>query len=134
MPFFLPKTSHNVRSYLSDVEDTHFPAFAARHDQFVANATTHTGMLLDRFGRVGEDASRWGQRAVEGVGTATGLRVGEAVRKEQEKVEKVKERLERETQPAQVERVGYVVEQRPVAEVVVPVAPSPGRQQVKREV
>ncbi len=134
MPLFLPKTSHNIRTYLSDVEDEYFPDFAAGHDQFLANATTHTGQFLDRFGRVGEEAKGLGRRAVKGVENATGLKVGEAVRRGQERVEREKERLERDPHVGQVEMVGYVVEQRPVAEIVVPVAESPSRERVKRMV
>jgi len=104
MPYFLPKTSHNIRTYLSDVENELVPEFAARHDQILATASTHTEMLLRRFGRFGE------------------------------RVEKEKNRLERNDMPAAVETVGYVVEQRPVAEVVVPVAPSPAREKVERDV
>lgn len=134
MPLFLPKTSHSIRTYLSDVEDEYFPDFAAGHDQFLANATTNTGQFLDRFGRVGEEAKGLGRRAVKGVENATGLKVGEAVRRGQERVEREKERLERDPHVGQVEMVGYVVEQRPVAEIVVPVAESPSRERVKRMV
>lgn len=70
---------------------------------------------------------------MEGVENATGLKVGEAVRR----AEAEKERLQQERQPRQaveVETVGYVVEQKPVAEIVVPVAPSPGREKVRRMV
>lgn len=134
MPYFLPKTSHNIRTYLSDVENELVPEFAARHDQILATASTHTEMLLRRFGRFGEHAGRLGRRAVEGVESTTGLKVGEAVRRSQERVEKEKNRLERNDMPAAVETAGYVVEQRPVAEVVVPVAPSPAREKVERDV
>jgi len=133
MPYFLPKTSHKIRSYLSDVEDEYFPGFAAQHDQFLANASTHTQQFLSRFGRVGEGAKGLGQRAVEGVENATGLKVGEAVRRGQERVEREKEKGH-EVLPLEVKTVGYVVEQKPVAEIVVPVAPTPAKERVKREV
>lgn len=125
-PYFLPKTSHNVRKYLSNLEDKHFPEFAARHDHFVQTGVAHWGMLWGRIEDATEDAREWGHRAVEGVERTTGLRLGEAV----SKVEKEKERLvEQERQravavPAQkYETVGYVVEQKPVAEIVAPMEP-----------
>lgn len=74
-----------------------------------------------------------GQRAVEGVENATGLKVGEAVRRGQERVEREKEKGH-EVLPLEVKTVGYVVEQKPVAEIVVPVAPTPAKERVKREV
>ncbi|OXC64604.1 hypothetical protein AYX13_06029 [Cryptococcus neoformans] len=126
-PYFLPKTSHNVRKYLSNLEDKHFPEFAARHDHFVQTGVAHWGMLWGRIEDATEDAREWGHRAVEGVERTTGLRLGEAV----SKVEKEKERLvEQERQravavPAQkYETVGYVVEQKPVAEIVAPMEPT----------
>ncbi|WVQ80733.1 hypothetical protein IAT38_002838 [Cryptococcus sp. DSM 104549] len=123
-PYFLPKTSHNIRSYLSAVEDKNFPEFAAKHDHIVGTGVAHWGQLWSRVGEAGEDAREWGHRAVEGVEKTTGLRLGEAV----SKVEREKERLVQEKKavavPAQkYETVGYVVEQKPVAEVVVPVEP-----------
>ena len=136
MPYFLPKTSRNIRSYLSEVEDHHFPSFAAKHDQFTANATTHTEQLVIRFGRVSEDASRFGRRAVQSVEDATGLKVGEAVKRGQEKVEREKQRQMKDDQAqvGQVEKLGYVVEQKPVAEIVVPVTPTRNMEQPKRYV
>ncbi|WWD17212.1 hypothetical protein CI109_101650 [Kwoniella shandongensis] len=125
-PYFLPKTSHNIRKYLSDVEDKHFPEFAARHDHFVGTGIAHFGMLRSRIEDAGEDARQWGHKAFEGVEQTTGLRVGEVV----SRVEKEKERVQAQqaTTVGQQEykTVGYVVEQKPVAEVVVPVSPEEG--------
>lgn len=125
-PYFLPKTSHNIRQYLSNLEDKHLPEFAAKHDHFVQTGIAHWGMLWGRIEDATGDAREWGHRAVEGVERTTGLRLGEAV----SKVEKEKERLvEQERQravavPAQkYETVGYVVEQKPVAEIVAPMEP-----------
>lgn len=124
MPYFLPKTSHNIRQYLSEVEDKQFPEFAARHDQIMATSESHFQMLKDRVGGAGQEVSSWGKNAVEGIERNTGLKVGDVVRRGQEAAGKVRDELERKAPPAstQVERVGYVVEQKPVAELVRPVA------------
>ncbi|WVN88389.1 uncharacterized protein L203_103596 [Cryptococcus depauperatus CBS 7841] len=120
-PYFLPKTSHNIRGYFSKLEDKYFPEFAAKHDHFVQTGVAHSSMLWSRLGNATEDAREWGHNAVEGMEKTTGLKLGEAM----SKVER--ERLEQEKQKAiaapvqRFETVGYVVEQKPVAEVVVPV-------------
>ncbi|KAK8864482.1 hypothetical protein IAR55_001732 [Kwoniella newhampshirensis] len=134
-PYFLPKTSHNIRQYLSDVEDKRFPEFAARHDHFVGTGLAHFGMLRSRIEDVGEDAREWGHKAFQGVEKTTGLRVGEVV----SRVEKEKERLlaqQAKSAPIpqggeqEYKTIGYVVEQKPVAEVVVPVAPEQGAKRI----
>lgn len=118
-PYFLPKTSHNIRAYLSDLEDKHFPELAARQDRFLSTASSHMEMTLDRLRGAEEGARVWGAKAVEGVENATGLRVADAVRKGQDKVEKEKAKLQGIAEQ-KLETVGYVVEQRPVAEIVRP--------------
>jgi organizing structure protein 2 len=123
MPYFLPKTSHNIRQYLSQVEDRHFPEFAARHDQIMATSESHFEMLKDRVGGAGKDMSNWSKSAVEGIERNTGLKVGDVVRRGQEAAGKVRNEIETKlpSEGAKLERVGYVVEQKPVAELVRPV-------------
>ncbi|TYJ54147.1 hypothetical protein B9479_005245 [Cryptococcus floricola] len=122
-PYFLPKTSHNIRSYFSNLENKHFPEFAAKHDHIVQTGIAHTSGLFYRIGDAAEDAREWGHKAVEGVEKTTGLRLGEAV----SRVEKEQGRLAEQKAVAvpvqKYETVGYVVEQKPVAEVVAPVEP-----------
>lgn len=123
MPYFLPKTASNIRQYLSDVEDRHFPEFAARHDQIMSTSASHWEMLKDRVGGASQDVSAWSKNAVEGIERNTGLKVGEVVRRGQEAAGKVRSEIEGKV-PAQgvaLEKVGYVVEQKPVAEIVRPV-------------
>ena len=126
MPYFLPKTSHNLRGYLSDLEDEHFPTFANRHDQMYTQVGMHWDMLRHRLGSAGNDAKGWGSKAVEGIESSTGLRVGDIVRKGKDKVEMQKERVQGRLkvgeEPVQLETVGYVVETKPVAEIVAPIA------------
>jgi organizing structure protein 2 len=124
MPYFLPKTSHNIRQYLSEVENRQFPELAARHDQIMATSESHWEMLKDRVGGASQDMSSWSKNAVEGIERNTGLKVGDVVRRGQEAAGKVRNELERKAPPAEtkVERVGYVVEQKPVAELVRPVS------------
>lgn len=118
-PYFLPKTSANVRAYLSDTEDRLVPEFAASHDRINAAVSMHWEMLKDRLGRAGEEAQSLSRRAVRGVEDATGLKVAEAIKASREEVQREKERLE-QIREGGLERVGYVVEQRPVAEIVRP--------------
>jgi len=76
---FLPKTSHNLSSYLGSLEDKYLPAFAQKHD--IANA--HTAMTWERI----RDTTKDG-RATFGSGVenmvhkaqgATGLKFAEAL-------------------------------------------------------
>ena len=123
MPYFLPKTAHNIRQYLSEVEDRHFPEFAARHDQIMSTSASHWEMLKDRVGGASQDVGAWSKNAVEGIERNTGLKVGEVVRRGQEAAGKVRSEIEGKVpgQGVALEKVGYVVEQKPVAEIVRPV-------------
>lgn len=79
LPYFLPKTSHNLRAYLSDVEDRVAPEFAAKHDHFNAMLGAHWHMALDKVRGAGRDADGWAQKARQGVQDATGLNVSPGV-------------------------------------------------------
>ncbi|KAL7421884.1 hypothetical protein Q5752_003656 [Cryptotrichosporon argae] len=125
-PYFLPKTSARVRAYLSELEDAHFPDFAARHDRVVGGLEAHWAMALDRVRGAGAAAKGWSEDAVRGVESSTGLKVGDAVRRGREAVDAERARfgtLAPRPQDVKVERVGYVVEQKPVAEIVRVVEP-----------
>lgn len=76
MPYFLPKTSHNIRAYLSDVEDKLAPEFAEKHDHFNSMMSMHWQMALDKLRGASSDVDGWAQRARQGVQDATGLNVG----------------------------------------------------------
>ncbi|WRT66463.1 uncharacterized protein IL334_003422 [Kwoniella shivajii] len=117
-PYFLPKTSHNIRKYLSDLEDKHFPELAARHDRIVSTGIAHTQMTIDRVKDATEDVRGWSRKSIDQIEKSTGLQVGHAIGKSQ--VEKELE-ISKQRPTQTYERIGYVVEQKPVAEVVVPV-------------
>ena len=125
MPYFLPKTSHNLRAYLSEMEDRNFPELAASHDQLNDRLSMHWHMLTDRLGSAGGEARTWGEKAVSGFENTTGLKVGENMRKSRDRLEEQRERLQgrvmAQTQGVPVEIVGYVAEVTPVAEIVRPV-------------
>lgn len=121
MPYFLPKTAHNLRNYLSEVEDKHFPEFAMRHDQFNSNAETHTAQLFNRVGNWSKEANKLGDKAMRGIEDSTGLKVGDLVRKAERERARVEEKVQIGSEPVPVKTVGYVVESRPVAEIVAPV-------------
>ena len=94
---FLPKTSHNVSSYLGALEDAHFPSFAEKHEITKA----HSAMTWERI----KDASQSGRESfsggaasvVERVEEATGLKLGETLgwrRRVEGKAEDVVKRVE----------------------------------------
>lgn len=126
-PYFLPKTSHNIRSYLSRVEDAHMPELAASHDRLNAQVASTWNQVRGQVGGASETAKGWGERAARGVEDATGLKVasvqGEVMRRVDEAKAKAKEIREQglPREGERLERVGVVVEQRPVAEIVAPV-------------
>lgn len=119
MPYFLPKTARNLRQYISDVEDSRFPEFAARHDAINSRLDMHWTMAKDRVGGAGKDVENWGRSAVEGIERGTGLKVADVVKRGQATVDQMRENAE--GKGVRYERVGYVVEQKPVAEIVRPV-------------
>ncbi|KAI0045229.1 hypothetical protein FA95DRAFT_1495709 [Auriscalpium vulgare] len=79
LDYFLPKTSHNLSSYLGSLEDTYLPTLAQKHE--VANA--HSAMTWERV----KDAGASGRASLEeGVGSVvrkvqelTGLKVEETL-------------------------------------------------------
>jgi organizing structure protein 2 len=128
MPYFLPKTAHNLRQYLSNVEDSRFPDFAAKHDSLNSNLETHWEMVKNRVGGAGKDVESWSRSAVEGIERGTGLKVADVVKRGQAAVDQIRDNAD--GKGVQYERVGYVVEQKPVAEIVRPVEPQSGRRAV----
>lgn len=76
LPYFLPKTAHNLRAYLSEVEDKAFPEFAEKHDQFNSNLSMHWHMALDKLRGAGSDVDGWARKARQGIQESTGLNVG----------------------------------------------------------
>jgi hypothetical protein len=83
--------------------------------------------LKERVGGASKEVENWSKSAVEGIERGTGLKVGDVVRRGQAAAGKVRNELEAKV-PAEgtkMEKVGYVVEQRPVAELVRPVAAAP---------
>ncbi|WWC62073.1 uncharacterized protein I303_104663 [Kwoniella dejecticola CBS 10117] len=128
-PYFLPKTSSNIRKYLSDIEDKNFPEFAARHDRFVSTGLAHTQMTIDRIKDYGSDVKSYTAKGLDSLEKNTGLQFNQNLNTHSQthtpratQTSRVQEELSKAA-PAQYERVGYVVEQKPVAEVVVPVTP-----------
>ncbi|KLT45444.1 hypothetical protein CC85DRAFT_223741, partial [Cutaneotrichosporon oleaginosum] len=137
LPYFLPKTAHNLRAYVSDLEDKHAPDFAAKHDAFNQNLEMHWHMAVDRLRGASHEAAQWSSKAAEGVESATGLRVGNALRRPATQVEQARAALREEiaalpdappltppapvTAPVVLEKVATVVEQKPIAEIVVAV-------------
>ncbi|TXT08986.1 hypothetical protein VHUM_02460 [Vanrija humicola] len=100
LPYFLPKTAHNLRQYVSDAEDKHFPEFAEKHDRINNALELHWQLALDKLRGAGQDVSAWSDKAVESVESATGLKMAEAVRVGQERVEAAAARAKQEVERA----------------------------------
>ncbi|KAJ9112696.1 hypothetical protein QFC22_006198 [Naganishia vaughanmartiniae] len=133
-PYFLPQTSANVRAYLSQVEDTHFPELAATHRAVNAQLGETFSTALDKVQHVSQEAGVVGSKVVRGVEETTGLRLGEALGRARETAEDaVKEfshvTAEKRAQhaasavavPEKTRVVGVVYEEIPVATLIAPV-------------
>ncbi|KAF8890787.1 apolipo protein O-domain-containing protein [Gymnopilus junonius] len=105
---FLPKTTHNLSTYLGSLEETYFPTLAQKHD--VANA--HTQMTWERVKEAtqsGRDRiNRGATVAVDKVQEVTGLKLKETLGWQQKQVEKV-EKAVVHTKDAIVEKVAEKV-------------------------
>jgi organizing structure protein 2 len=100
------------------------PELAREHDRLNARIGSLWNSSVQTVNGAGDQARGWGQRAVQTVEDTTGLRVGEGIRKAQEvAASEVRKRVEeaKALREKKVETVGYVVEQKPVAEIVRPV-------------
>ncbi|KAJ9107177.1 hypothetical protein QFC19_002837 [Naganishia cerealis] len=134
-PYFLPQTSANVRAYLSQVEDKHFPDLAATHRAINAQLGETFATAFDKVQHVSEEAGQMGGKVVRGVEQHTGLRLAEALGRARETAEDaVKEfshvSTEKRAQHAaaahqvpteKTQVVGIVYEEIPVATLVAPV-------------
>jgi organizing structure protein 2 len=131
LPYFLPQTAHNLRRYVSDLEDKHAPELAASHDRFNQALELHWHMGLDKLRGASDEARVWSSQAVHSVEEATGLKVAEAVRLGQDRVQvakaKVAEAAERTTEKIKTPPppvVEQVIEVQPIAVIVAPVEPA----------
>jgi organizing structure protein 2 len=100
------------------------PELAREHDRLNARVGSLWNQSVNTVSGAGEQAKGWSKKAVQTVEDTTGLRVGESIRKAQEVAAgEVKKRVEeaKMLREKKVETVGYVVEQKPVAEIVRPV-------------
>ncbi|WWC89226.1 uncharacterized protein L201_004144 [Kwoniella dendrophila CBS 6074] len=142
-PYFLPKTSHNIRKYLSDFEDENFPDFAKKHDHFIQTGLAHTQMTINKIKDYKDDVKDFSSKQLENLENQTGLQLNQNVisskiHNELSKLQNKNNSTISSTTPnntispeksplpttqttTEYERIGYVVEQKPVAEVVVPV-------------
>lgn len=68
LPYFLPKTSHNVRAYASSLEDTYFPSLGASHAELnksVADATVDLRRSFREAVKKSENAVEEGLKKAE---------------------------------------------------------------------
>ncbi len=76
---FLPQTTHNIRAYLSDLEDTYLPTFAQKHETGKAHSTMGWEMLKEKVASGRESFGNGVESAVDKLQEATGLKVKEAM-------------------------------------------------------
>lgn len=85
---FLPKTSHNISSYVSELEERYAPGLKEKHD--IANA--HTRMTWERAKEATRDGREGLGRTTEGlverIQAATGLKLRETLGWGENRVEK----------------------------------------------
>lgn len=85
---FLPKTSHNISSYVSELEERYAPGLKEKHD--IANA--HTRMTWERAKKATRDGREGLGRTTEGlverIQAATGLKLRETLGWGENRVEK----------------------------------------------
>jgi len=122
LPYFLPKTAHNLRKYVSDVEDKHMPEFAASHDRFNQALELHWHAALDKLRGASDEARVWSSQAVHSVEEATGLKVAEAVRLGQDRVHVAKAKVAQAADAAK-EKVAAAAAAAPAAPAAPAAAP-----------
>lgn len=149
-PYFLPRTSANIRAYLSNVEDAHFPELASQHRAINAQLHETFAGVLNKVEHVGEDVGQLGGKVVHAVEEHTGLRLGEVIGRAREAGEDAvrefstkraakegehlaeREQLTRVAESPSTDVVGVVYEEIPVAVVVAPhVAAEEVREELK---
>ena len=100
LSYFLPKTAHNLSSYLGEVEAAYFPALAKQHTAINASTRETFEGLWAKYASVKGAASQGVKEARQTVEARTGLKVGDGSVVE-EKVGEVKEKVKEA-----VERIG----------------------------
>lgn len=75
LAYFLPKTSHNLSSYLSSLEETYFPGFAAQHAELNKNVSESVSSTLKSYAKAKDAASDGIRQAREQLEQHTGLKV-----------------------------------------------------------
>jgi organizing structure protein 2 len=142
-PYFLPKTSRNVRQYLSNVEDAHFPELAAQHNEINRQLSSTFSSAMYRAEHLTEDARGLGSKITHSIEDSTGLKLGDALGRASHVKSDVMHEIEKrrtaeqvktaaavqEVGTAQVKPIGIITEEIPVAEVVAikeaPAQPTP---------
>lgn len=75
LAYFLPKTSHNVSSYLTSLEQTYFPGFAAQHAAVNKNVSESVSSTLKSYAKARHAASDGIRQARQQLEQHTGLKV-----------------------------------------------------------
>jgi organizing structure protein 2 len=131
-PYFLPKTSHNVRQYLSRVEDAHFPELAAQHTQLNRQLSSTFSSAVYRAEHLSEDVRGLGGKISHSIEDTTGLKIGDAIGRANHVKSDVMSEIEKRRAAEQFQAtaavqqaksvdakpVAIITEEMPVAEVV----------------
>lgn len=75
LAYFLPKTSHNLSSYLSSLEETYFPGFATQHAELNKNVSESVSSTLKSYAKAKDAASDGIRQARQQLEQHTGLKV-----------------------------------------------------------
>jgi len=134
-PYFLPKTSRNVRQYLSNVEDAHFPELAAQHNEINRQLSSTFSSAIYRAEHLSEDVRGLGGKITHSIEDSTGLKLGDALGRASHVKSDVMHEIEKRRAAEQVKTtatleevrqgdvqsvkpVAIITEEIPVAEVV----------------
>lgn len=76
---FLPQTTHNIREYLGDLEDTYFPDLSQKHEIGKAHSVMGWEMLKDKVASGRDSFGQGLETAVDKIQDTTGLKFKEAM-------------------------------------------------------
>lgn len=136
-PYFLPKTSHNVRQYLGKIEDAHFPEFASQHDELNRQLSSTFNSAKYHAEHLSDDVRGLSGKITHQIEDTTGLKLKDALNRANQVSTQVSSEFSQELEKqrateasryaaaveeakslSQPQTVAIITEEIPVAEVV----------------
>jgi organizing structure protein 2 len=133
-PYFLPKTSANVRQYLSKVEDAHFPELAAQHNDLNRQFSSTFSSVINRAEHLSDDVRDLGGKITHSIEDTTGLKLKDALGRASHAKSDVMSEIEKrrvaeqtrataavqeaKSLQGETQTIGVITEEIPVAEIV----------------